>query len=175
MALLRLSAPIAIVGTALLLGACAKRSQDKSEPAASAGQAPEEEPSDESVAAPPPAQAPAAPMPAPGANTAGPSSLTDDKEGAKKAKDFATLEDAQAAFTQAQTELSALLTPGGKAQPLAGGDGRCGKACKAFSSLKRAASAICRIAGSDDGRCTKAQKSVDENEKRVAPCGCEDE
>jgi hypothetical protein len=51
----------------------------------------------------------------------------------------------------------------------------CATACRAFSSLGRAASAVCRIAGEKDSRCTRAHGVVADAEKRVAACGCRDE
>jgi hypothetical protein len=51
----------------------------------------------------------------------------------------------------------------------------CATACRAFSSLGRAASAVCRIAGEKDPRCTQAHGVVADAEKRVAACGCRGE
>jgi hypothetical protein len=55
-----------------------------------------------------------------------------------------------------------------EAQPMS----RCELACKAFSSLERAAEAVCRLAGADDARCTRARGAVDDNRRRVASCSC---
>jgi hypothetical protein len=91
--------------------------------------------------------------------------------------DFATVEDAERALEQAKTELATLVGRDGKkgseAQPLTRGTPPCENACRAFASLRRAADAVCRIAGETDGRCVKARVLVKENETRVAACGCE--
>jgi hypothetical protein len=49
----------------------------------------------------------------------------------------------------------------------------CLEVCKAFSSLERAADAICRLAGDDTRRCKKAREVVAENEPRISACGCD--
>jgi hypothetical protein len=48
----------------------------------------------------------------------------------------------------------------------------CENACRALASMKRAADAICRLAGSGDARCTDAQRKVESSVSRVAVCGC---
>jgi len=48
----------------------------------------------------------------------------------------------------------------------------CPTACRAFASLKRAATAVCRLAGEKDGRCSHAHGVVTDAEKRVTVCGC---
>ena len=48
----------------------------------------------------------------------------------------------------------------------------CPTACRAFSSLKRAATAVCRLAGEKDDRCSHAHGVVADAEKRVTVCGC---
>lgn len=88
---------------------------------------------------------------------------------------FTTLASAEAAFAKAKSELETLVVVGGKAVALSTGDAKCERACKAFSSLERAASGICRIAGESDARCTKARGVVTEHRPRVAACGCDDD
>jgi hypothetical protein len=61
--------------------------------------------------------------------------------------------------------------PAPKAEKKASETG-CPTACRAFSSLGRAASAVCRLAGEKDARCTRAHGMVADAEKRVAACGC---
>jgi len=121
----------------------------------------------------------------------GPGSLSG---GGKKTKApaFSSVSDAEAALVRANQQLVALYTPA-KAAQMAGGaaasrtkpaartsaaaddkESRCDTACKAFASLKRAADAVCRLAGDDDARCDHARKLVDENGRRVAQCGCRD-
>lgn len=52
------------------------------------------------------------------------------------------------------------------------GAGRCATACKALESLRRAGDAICRLAGEEDERCSRARKIIQENTERVSECGC---
>jgi hypothetical protein len=63
----------------------------------------------------------------------------------------------------------------GAAARLSAGSSGCAEACKAFASLQRAADAVCRLAGDDTRRCKKARETVEENERRIATCGCDDE
>ncbi len=157
------------------VGACAKRSADESQPATSAVEQ-TAAPGAGAPAQPPP---PPAAQPEPGA-VAAPSSGEDNDEARKKRdglkeenqKSFTTVAEAEAALAQAKTELDTLLAPAGKAVALSSGDARCDKACKAFSSLRRAANGVCRLAGDDTPRCDKARGTVSDNEKRVATCGC---
>jgi hypothetical protein len=51
----------------------------------------------------------------------------------------------------------------------------CPTACHAFSSLDRAATAVCRITGEKDGRCSHAHAVVADAKKRVAACPCTNE
>lgn len=53
-----------------------------------------------------------------------------------------------------------------------GGETSCQTACRAFQSLGRAASSICRLAGTEDGRCSHARSVVAQAERRVSSCGC---
>jgi len=51
----------------------------------------------------------------------------------------------------------------------------CQTACRAFQSLGRAASSICRLTGAEDGRCSHAKSVVTQAERRVSSCGCKSE
>jgi len=51
----------------------------------------------------------------------------------------------------------------------------CSTACRAYSSLGRAATAVCRLAGEKDARCAHAHRVVGDAQKRVAVCGCQSE
>jgi hypothetical protein len=51
----------------------------------------------------------------------------------------------------------------------------CSTACRAFTSLEHAASAVCRLAGDKDARCTHARNVLGDAQKRVAVCGCQAE
>lgn len=44
--------------------------------------------------------------------------------------------------------------------------------CKAFASLVRARDSICRIDGSDGGRCNRANQIVERHTARSTSCGC---
>jgi hypothetical protein len=48
----------------------------------------------------------------------------------------------------------------------------CETSCRALASMKRAADAICRMAGEGDARCGDARKKVEASTARVAACGC---
>ena len=123
---------------------------------------------------------------------AAPSSIEPAKKDANE-ESFTTLDEAQRALSAAEGELASLFAPAQPAgpppppAPAAGGTGaekpsaldteqkpasRCELACKAFSSLGRAADAVCRLAGEQDARCARARSSVDDNRRRVASCGC---
>ncbi|MEZ4219407.1 MAG: hypothetical protein R3B13_00670 [Polyangiaceae bacterium] len=86
--------------------------------------------------------------------------------------ELSTLPEAEAALDEAAKRLEKLLG-GMKAEALATGDKRCDEACLAFASLRRAADAICRLAGDSDARCSRAKKIVDDNESKVKACTCE--
>jgi hypothetical protein len=53
-----------------------------------------------------------------------------------------------------------------------GAETSCQTACRAFASLERAAESVCRLAGPEDGRCTRAREIVTAHASRVASCGC---
>ena len=168
--------PLAWLAAATLLVACAKKSDESGPPTSAAEQAAPEAPATPPAAAEPqgglPGEAPAeAPMPTsaekrpPGKKDG----LAEDDEEAAK---FQTVEQAQAALTRAKVELDTLLSPAGKAVALSSDDARCDRACKALSSMRRAADGVCRLAGEDDRRCGDARSTVSENEKRVSVCSC---
>jgi hypothetical protein len=56
-----------------------------------------------------------------------------------------------------------------------GSETSCQTACRAFQSLGRAASSICRLAGDGDQRCGQARQIVSQAERRVTACGCKSE
>lgn len=60
-------------------------------------------------------------------------------------------------------QLSTPGTPGADA---------CAPVCSALASLRRSAEGICRLAGSSDARCERAQATLSRNEQRVADSGC---
>jgi hypothetical protein len=65
--------------------------------------------------------------------------------------------------------------PGALADEEASGDSvanRCAVACRAFGSLRRAADAVCRLAGEADARCKRAQGVVNQSRSRVSACSC---
>jgi hypothetical protein len=107
---------------------------------------------------------------------------------------------AEAEFEQARSELYAALAPArdrssaGAAPPASrpakpadaessadapkqkaekkASEGGCATACRAFDSLGRAASAVCRLAGESDERCTRAKGIVSDAQRKVTSCGC---
>lgn len=48
----------------------------------------------------------------------------------------------------------------------------CSQSCRALSSMRRAVSALCRMTGDGDARCSDARKTLVESESRVARCHC---
>ena len=48
----------------------------------------------------------------------------------------------------------------------------CEDACRAFSSLTRAANAVCRLDGSSGTHCTRAKHVLADAQQRVASCSC---
>lgn len=154
---------VLVVG--LVLGACAKHGAP--EKAASAPQESEAQQQQYPGAPPPPGAAPQdelAGEPAPEEDKK-PSSLDADDA------PLATLAQAEAALRTAEARLTTLLGAQG-ATPLASGDRRCADGCKAFASLRRAADAICRLAGDADSRCSRARKVVSDNDARLKACAC---
>lgn len=134
--------------------------------------------------APPAAQTPATPsedQPST-ATSRRPQSATDEdkRDGMEKEalRGVQTVDQAEAALKQAQTDLDSLLGPAargrkGGATALSAGDSRCPNACKAFGSLRRAADAVCRLAGDSDTRCARARTIVKDNESKLSACKCE--
>lgn len=148
--------------------------------------------------APAAAEAPAN-QPAPAA-PAGPRDLLDDRERVAPAAEPSEddLQSAQAELERARVELNRALgsaqaraAGNGSAPGASGGAGRgapaaappakadkkseessCDTACRAFSSLERAAGAVCRITGEKDGRCGHAHAVLAEAQKRVSVCSC---
>lgn len=48
----------------------------------------------------------------------------------------------------------------------------CATACRAFTSMTKAAETICRLAGAGDDRCAKAQRTVDDARSSLRTCVC---
>jgi hypothetical protein len=182
------------LGVAAWFGACAQRAPEPSAPPASATNA--------NYASPPaaegaPVAAPASPPPAPA-----PQGLGDESGKRKSAEldqEFATLEAAERALNQAKADLDrlALAEPSpvvGRGAPSDGAaekkersaaqapkagaaassapNALCENACRAFSSLSRAASAVCRLDGSSGSHCTHAKRVLADSQLRVASCSC---
>jgi hypothetical protein len=164
---------------------------------ASAPEAPSPEPAAASpeFAAPPP---PAAPAGRPGEV----SEQESRSEALPKDEGTSELELAEADLRRAQAELDSVFPPSRQDQPAAGAasaprasrpgsaadsdapkakpekksaESSCATACRAFASLGRAASAVCRLAGENDTRCTQAKSVVSDAEKRVTSCRCRSE
>jgi hypothetical protein len=183
------------LGLWLCFSACAApRSPETSAPADSAAST--TVPAEERAAAP---ESPAAlPSPAPPAKARG---LDAPKsEGARDEAEFSTLEAAERALNQAKADLDrlALAEPSpvvgaqrnadratekkeskpGRAPSAAGAaapsraNAVCEEACRAFSSLSRAASAVCRLDGSNGTHCNHAKQVLADAQLRVASCSC---
>lgn len=176
----KLSCVVAVVGIALLgsvVGSGCKKSEDAPQanaPPSSTPVADESESRETTVAEP--SQNQAAPPPATGGLPSGGAqpATPADKNALDQPVDYKTVEEAEKALTGAKTDLDKLLTKaGGGADRLSTGDSRCESACKAFSSMKRAGDAVCRLAGDSDPRCKKARTLVKGSESRVAVCKCE--
>lgn len=192
----RIRTPLPLIALTLLFGGCAAQAP-RPAPAATPAQPPAQSEQPEAQTVAPTPAAPGAGQAAPGSANReyraeeGPNSLSDgDKK--TKAPEFSSVSDAEAALLRANQRLVVLYAPA-KAAQMAGGaassgtkptlrtstaaadeESRCDTACKAFASLKRAADAVCRLAGDDDARCDHAKKLVNENGRRVAQCGCRD-
>jgi len=125
--------------------------------------------------------------------------LRESQSSVEASKDEDPLTTAEAEFEQARAELYAVLGPARSGQPgaapapasrpakpsdAAGADAPkpkaekkasengCATACRAFESLGRAATAVCRLTAENDERCTRAKGIVGDAERRVASCGC---
>jgi hypothetical protein len=48
----------------------------------------------------------------------------------------------------------------------------CANPCRALASMRRAVTALCRMTGDTDGRCTSAQEKLKASEALVAKCHC---
>ena len=85
-----------------------------------------------------------------------------------------SLPEAERALEQAKGELEGRPAGAAEADREASRAERdCATTCRAFASLKRAADAICRLAGpGEQPRCARARSTVAEGERRVAGCGC---
>ncbi|MBI3200507.1 MAG: hypothetical protein HYZ29_03120 [Myxococcales bacterium] len=167
---MRIRATAALGFLALALGSCKK--QEAAPPAAQQPTAP-----GEPASQPVPTAAPAA---APGSSigsTQGQPEPEKQKEAlGEKDVDLASLPEAEKALDQAAADLNELVggkAPAGGAARLSAGDARCPEACKAMSSLRRAAAAVCRLAGDATERCTRAKGIVKDAEARVAACKCD--
>lgn len=181
--------------TALLLGAACGRATEATP------SAPPAAPETASSAVPPPPAA-EAPAPAAAPLPTNPSSLHDEEaseqrrdDGFAKPAEQDELGQAVAEVERARAEIDGVLSRQkarpSSAAPSAGAsrsadadqapapkaekktaESSCSTACRAFSSLGRAASAVCRLAGEKDSRCTHAHQVLADAEKRVVVCGC---
>jgi type IV secretory pathway VirB10-like protein len=166
-----------------------------------APQAPRSESTPASAAPPPPpAEAPAAVAPAPTSLDEAEAQDKPREEALSAPAKRDELGEAVAELERARTELEGALSPrasrpaatagagasrGADADasraPAApapkaekkGSESSCSTACRAFTSLDRAASAVCRLAGEKDARCTHAHDVLADAQKRVTVCGCQ--
>jgi hypothetical protein len=186
------------LGVIVCFTACA-RSAEPSAPSSSATSASPTVPAP-AEAKPESAVAPApAPPPAP---AGGPQGLDRPKsKAAEDEAEFSSLEAAERALNQAKADLDRLAlaepspsvgrnatadraaekkdtkstarAPGaaGAAAPTKS-NALCEDACRAFSSLTRAANAVCRLDGSSGTHCTRAKHVLADAQLRVASCSC---
>ncbi len=166
-----------------LMGCGMQRAPEASAP--SAGAAPTTPtPSAEERAAVPesPAAAPAPPPPA------APQGLDEKKSNRQKDEsEFSSLEDAERALNQAKADLDRLalaepepaLSRKSDSKPARAPSAAapkasnvCEDACRAFSSLTRAANAVCRLDGSKGSHCSRAKQVLEGAQQRVASCSC---
>jgi hypothetical protein len=122
-------------------------------------------------------------------------------ESSTKDEEFTNLEAAERALNQAKSDLDRLALAEspvqvGRAAPADGApkaekkektahaasagaaassapNALCDNACRAFASLSRAASAVCRLDGDGGSHCSRAKKVVAESQQRVASCACQ--
>lgn len=182
------------LGLIVLYTACG-RSVEPSAPSASATSASSAAPAAAEEAKPETPAAAPAPVPPP----AGPQGL--DRPKSKAAADeaeFTSLEAAERALNQAKADLDrlALAEPapsigrdatadraaekksGARAPNAAGAaaptksNAVCDDACRAFSSLTRAANAVCRLDGNSGTHCQHAKHVLSDAQQRVASCSC---
>ena len=181
----------------LLLVACGR----SAEPAPTVPQG-VSEPATSAAPPPPPAEAdqaavPAAPEPAPAAPASTRMNEAEEEkrdEGFAKPADKDDLGQAVAELERAHTEFESAFpkqkarassAPAGAAASRGADldqapakpakkaeESSCSTACRAYSSLGRAATAVCRLAGEKDARCAHAHQVVTDAQRRVAVCGC---
>ena len=123
-------------------------------------------------------------------------------ESAGKDEEFTNLEAAERALNQAKSDLDRLALADapvqvGRAAPADGAPraekkdksahaasagaaaassaptALCDNACRAFASLSRAASAVCRLDGDGGSHCSRAKKVVADSQQRVSACACQ--
>lgn len=174
------------------VGACAPRAPEASAPAPGPI---------ETRYAPPPADgvpAPVGPPPAAAAPGLRDEAATRPQSADDK-PDFSTLDAAERALNQAKADLDRLAlaepapmvgrstassaaaekkersaAPAPKASAAANSapSALCENACRAFSSLTRAANAVCRLDGDGGTHCTRAKRVVADSQIRVSNCSC---
>ncbi len=179
-----------------MLSACAE--QRATEPAAPAS-SPGAFAAPPAAEATPSIAAPAVPAAAPAPQGLDPARRTESSE---KDEEFTNLEAAERALNQAKSDLDRLaLTDApvqvGRAAPADGAPkaekknksahaasagasaassaptALCDNACRAFASLARAASAVCRLDGDGGSHCSRAKKVVADSQQRVSACACQ--
>lgn len=177
------------------LAACAQASPEPSAPAASGAPTSTRAKTAERAATP---ESPvAAPAPAPPGS---PQGLEQPKSKAAE-EEFNDLEAAERALNQAKADLDRLALaeptpsvgrnatldraaekkeskPVARAPSAAGAaapsksTALCEEACRAFSSLSRAANAVCRLDGNGGTHCSRAKHVLADAQQRVASCSC---
>ncbi len=84
-------------------------------------------------------------------------------------RDLTTLQGALDAFEEDEIRLGGMLED----ETVQLSDAAvCGRVCDALASMRRAADAICELAGEDDDRCGRARDKLESNTTRVSASGC---
>jgi hypothetical protein len=184
------------VTTWMLLSACA-RAPEAAAPAASSNEAAVAT----GKASAGPADPAFAPPPSPVSPAAAPPGLDDkdEKAAAPAEEEFTNLEAAERALNQAKADLDRLAlaepspivgrqraadrapekkaakgaeSPSAGAQASSAPSALCENACRAFTSLARAAGAVCRLDGKSGAHCTHAKRVVADSQPKIAHCAC---
>ncbi len=128
----------------------------------------------------------------PGAAAPAPTSPSPAEESTGREPEPTTLEEASAQFNRARAQLEGAGSSYGAAAPAPVAPSSaestqtsqppqkseepaanaCAIPCRALASMRRAADAICRLAGNTDARCTDARQTLAANQQRLAGCPC---
>ena len=105
-----------------------------------------------------------------------PTSIEEAQEQIARARDEVALGEAKKADADKDSmkpgaATSGTTTPREESPRTAAADS-CSQSCRALSSMRRAVTALCRMTGEEDARCSDAKKTLSDSESRVARCHC---